>query len=145
MEAKAIIGKQFTKEVIQIIENAKKSIRIVVFDWRWYPNNKQNPVQKFNQAIIQARRRGVEIKVITNMNDVIKILKTEGCEARKPLTPRLIHAKLMIVDDRIVINGSHNYTQSAFTMNHEVSTMIEDEQLAKSYIEFFNNLDQNYG
>jgi phosphatidylserine/phosphatidylglycerophosphate/cardiolipin synthase-like enzyme len=141
----AIIGKQFPDKVIPLIENSKQSIKIVVFDWRWYPNDPANPVQLFNQAIIRARRRGVDIKVITNINDVIKILSNEKIDAKKPLTPKLIHSKLMIIDDKILVIGSHNYTQSAFTMNHEASVVIEGEGQIGDFIKYFSNLYNNYG
>jgi len=141
----AIIGKQFPQKVIPLIENAKQSIKIVVFDWRWYPNDPANPVQLFNQAIIRAKRRGVDVKVITNIDDIIKILNTEKIEAKKPNTPKLIHSKMMIIDDKILILGSHNYTQSAFTMNHEASVVIESESELDNFIKYFHNLYNNYG
>ena len=141
----AIIGKQFPDKVIPLIENAKNSIKIVVFDWRWYPNDPANPVQLFNQAIIRAKRRGVNVKVVTNISDIIKILTTEKIEAKKPATPKLIHSKMMIIDDKILILGSHNYTQSAFTMNHEISAIIKGREDLAGFLKFFNDLFLNYG
>jgi phosphatidylserine/phosphatidylglycerophosphate/cardiolipin synthase-like enzyme len=141
----SIIGKQFPEKVIPLIENAKSSIKIVVFDWRWYPNDPANPVQLFNQAIIRAKRRGVDVKVVTNISEVINILKQEKIEAKKPATSRLIHSKMMIIDDKVLVLGSHNYTQSAFTMNHEASIVIEGESNLDSFIKYFYNLFNNYG
>jgi phosphatidylserine/phosphatidylglycerophosphate/cardiolipin synthase-like enzyme len=140
----AIIGKEFPKKVIPLIENAKQSIKIVVFDWRWYPNDPANPVQLFNQAIIQAKRRGVDIKVITNIDYVINILKNEHIEAKRSDTTKVIHSKMIIIDDKILIIGSHNYTQNAFTMNHEASIIIEDVLSLDNFIKYFYNLFNNY-
>jgi len=140
----AIIGKQFPNKVIPLIKNAKNSIKIVVFDWRWYPNDPANPVQLFNQAIIQARRRGVQVSVVTNIPEVIKILNDNGCSAKRPATPKLIHSKLMIIDDKILVLGSHNYTQSAFTMNHEASIVINSGESIEEFERNFNNLYNNY-
>jgi phosphatidylserine/phosphatidylglycerophosphate/cardiolipin synthase-like enzyme len=136
----AIIGKEFPKKVIPLIEEAKKSIKIIVFDWRWYPHDPANPVQLFNQALVRAKRRGVDIKVLTNMSDIISILNNLGIEARKLTSKNLLHAKVMIIDDEILIIGSHNYTQSAFTMNLEVSIIIKDQQEISRVINYFNNL-----
>lgn len=141
----AIIGKDFPKKVIPLIENAKQSIKIVVFDWRWYPDSPANPVSLFNQAIIRAIRRNVKVEVVTNIKEVVIKLNAEGAVAKSPLTPRLIHAKIMIIDDEVLIIGSHNYTQSAFTMNHEVSTIIKGREFLDDYIKFFNNLFNYYG
>jgi len=138
----AIIGKQFPDKVIPLIENAKQSIKIVVFDWRWYPNDPANPVQLFNQAIIRAKRRGVDVKVITNVAYVRDILRSNQIDAKKPSTTKLIHSKIIILDDKDLVIGSHNFTQSAFTMNFEVSTYIPDCPDIENYLRFFNSLWQ---
>jgi phosphatidylserine/phosphatidylglycerophosphate/cardiolipin synthase-like enzyme len=136
----AIIGSQFPKVVIPKIDNAKKSIKIVVFDWRWYPNDPANPCQLFNQSIVRAIGRGVRVSVVANNFDIIETLKEVGASAKKLVTKNLVHAKLMIIDDLLVIIGSHNYTQSAFTMNYEISAMYEDAESAKMFSGFFQNL-----
>jgi hypothetical protein len=46
----AISGKQFPEKVIPLLDNSVKSIDIVVFDWRWYPNDPAASAQLFNQA-----------------------------------------------------------------------------------------------
>ena len=139
-EIAPIIGSQFPKVVIPKIDNAKKSIKIVVFDWRWYPNDIGNPCQLFNQSIVRALHRGVQVDVITNNSEILSTLKEVGAQAKKLITKNLVHAKLMIIDDSLVIIGSHNYTQSAFTTNYEISAMYDDEKSAKSFAFFFNNL-----
>lgn len=136
----AIIGKQFPKVVIPLIENAKSSIKVVVFDWRWYPNDPANPVQLFNQAIVRAVRRGVRVEAVANSEEIINTLKSVGCQAKKLLSKNLVHAKLMVIDEKIVIIGSHNYTQSAFSMNHEISAMFGDCETAKQFLQFFDSL-----
>ncbi len=138
----AIIGKQFPKVLIPLIDNAKSSIKIVVFDWRWYPSDSANPVQLFNQSLVRASRRGVHIYAIANSSEVIAILNSVGVQAKKLVTKSLVHAKMIIIDDRIVVVGSHNYTQYAFTMNHEISALYDDENSAKGFLEFFNSLYQ---
>lgn len=140
-----IVGKEFPQKVVPLIEGAKKSIAIVVFDWRWYPNEPGNPVQLFNQAIIQAVRRGVKVTVITNCDDVVKKLNSEGCNAKKLKTEKLVHAKLMIIDSEKAIIGSHNYTQNAFIMNHDLSIIIDDSIMVNGFEEYFRTLNTAYG
>lgn len=136
----AIIGNQFPKKVIPLIEGAVNSIKIVVFDWRWYPNDPANPVQLFNQAIVRAVRRGVKVQAIVNAMDLAKILKEQGCEVKHGVSKNLIHAKLLIFDNKDVILGSHNFTQNAFTMNHEISVLIPDCPEVVGFLKFFNSL-----
>jgi len=139
----AIIGKQFPKIIIPKIDEAKQSIKIIVFDWRWYANDPGNPVQLFNQALVRAVRRGVVVKAVANFPDIVKTLQAVGVEAKKLTTKNLVHAKMIIVDEKIVVVGSHNISVPAFTTNYEVSTMFEDEQAAKEYSQFFDSVWQS--
>jgi phosphatidylserine/phosphatidylglycerophosphate/cardiolipin synthase-like enzyme len=135
-----IIGKQFPEKVIPLLDNSKKSIDIIVFDWRWYPQDPGAAAQLFNQSIVRAVRRGVKVRVIANNNDIIDVLKKVGCDAKKLLTTKLVHCKLMIIDDEIVITGSHNYTQSAFQMNLELSIILPQPENISEFSNFFNSL-----
>jgi len=136
----SIIGKEFPAKVIPLINNAKRSIDIIVFDWRWYPNDPANPAQLFNAAVIRAKNRGVKIRAIMNVDQVVKILNGQGCEAKHPKVQKLIHAKMMIIDGEILILGSHNYTQNAFTLNQEVSCILQNACDLAPYQNYFNHL-----
>lgn len=138
----AIIGKEFPKKIIPLIEGSTQTIDIVVFDWRWYPNEPANPVQLFNQSLVRAVRRGVKVRAIVNNDEVLETLKSCGVLAKRLFAKSLLHAKLMIIDQKIVIIGSHNYTQSAFTMNCEISAMFSDLEAATQFLDFFESLWQ---
>lgn len=140
-----LIGSQFPKVVIPLINQATRSLHIIVYDWRWYPNDPGNPVQLFNQAIVRAVRRGVSVKVITNIEDVIEFLTGVGCQAVKPPVKNSIHSKMMIIDERDLVIGSHNYTQSAFTTNYEISVFIPNSENVDLLLTFFNNLYNYHG
>lgn len=137
---KPIIGSQFPTILIPLIEDSKKSIDIVVFDWRWYPQDPGASCQLFNQAIVRAARRGVKIRAIANNDEIVKTLNDCGVFARRLKTKNLVHVKLIIIDQKYVILGSHNYTQSAFTMNLELSTCFEPNEFMSEYQSFFDRL-----
>jgi len=136
----AIIGRQFVEKVIPLINEAKKSIDIIVFDWRWYANDAGSSVQLFNQSIVRAVRRGVRVRAIVNNSSILTTLVSLGCLARKLETKNLVHAKMMVLDSEIVVIGSHNYTQHAFTMNYELSVILRDEENISDFANFFNQL-----
>lgn len=139
-QMQTIIGQQFPKKVIPLIEQAKRSIKIIIFAWRWYPNDPGNPVQLFNQAIVRAARRGVRVEAITNFDGIDGLLVEQGVVVIKTVSKNLIHAKLMIIDDENLIMGSHNYTQSAFTTNHEISMISQEVSAITEYAQFFETL-----
>jgi len=139
-QVETIIGREFPKKVVPLIEHATKSIDIIVFDWRWYSQDPGAPVQLFNQAILRAVRRGVKVRVIANNDNIINILKGEGCQAKRLITKRLLHCKIMIIDGQMMITGSHNYTEYAFEMNLELSVIFDDPLAIDQALVFFNNL-----
>ena len=140
-----IIGKEFAEKIIPIIDSASHTIKIVVFDWRWYSQDPGNPVQLFNQAIVRAIRRGVVVQAVVNSDDIVKMLKSVGASARKIISKNLVHAKLIIIDDVDVVLGSHNFSQAAFTMNFEASIYLPSCEKVSAFTEFFNALYLNHG
>ena len=135
-----LIGEQFPDKVIPLINEAKKSIQIIVFEWIWYPNNNTKSIQLFNQSIVRARNRGVNIEVVANSMPIVKVLNELNIKARKLSTRKLIHSKVMIIDKKDVVIGSHNYTQNAFTSNFEVSVYIKEAENIKTLLTHFNYL-----
>lgn len=135
-----IIGKEFADKVIPLIKNAKKSISIIIYDWRWYPDQIGSGIQKFNNAIINAHKKNINIKIITYSTHTLKTFSQFGILIVKLPSSRPIHTKLMIIDKKIAILGSHNYTMNAFTINYEVSVITQDENAVKRLNQYFSNL-----
>jgi phosphatidylserine/phosphatidylglycerophosphate/cardiolipin synthase-like enzyme len=135
-----IIGKQFPGIVIEQIKNAKESIKIIVFDWRWYPNEPGSNVSIFNQALISRANSGVAVSAITNSEHIVRMLNTVNIKAKKLITKKLVHIKMMIIDDKHLIIGSHNYTNSAFELNYEISVLISNCPNIEVYTKFFEGI-----
>jgi len=135
-----IISREFPKKVIPLIKNATKSIDIIVFDWGWYPDEIGEQIQIFNNAIFNANRKGVKVRALVQKNLIKIILSKCGIEAKVLHSAKLLHIKLMIIDNKIAIMGSHNYTKNAFNINHEVSIITRQETDILILKEYFNNL-----
>ncbi len=135
-----IISKDFPKVVIPLIDSALHSIDIIVFDWRFYKHDVASPVSLFNMAIARACRRGVIVSVLVQSPNTVDRLKELGCNARQLSTKRILHTKLLIVDNVKIIMGSHNYTQHAFTSNHEASIYVVMKDDNNGFKQYFNNL-----
>lgn len=138
-KTKILIGRDFAKGVIPLIKNARQSINIMIYEWRWYPNEIGSKIQNFNQEIIQAGRRGVEIKAVVQKSLIAEILRREKIKVRKIQSSKILHTKLMIIDDKIVILGSHNYTMNAFNINYEVSVITYNDLIVSELREYFKN------
>ncbi len=139
-EPVAVIGSQFPRVVIPLIDGVQGSIRIVVFDWRFYPTISGSPVSLFNSAIFRAVKRGVSVRALVNNDDAPARLRIAGCEARRLHSTKLLHTKMMVLDDVKVVIGSHNYTQHAFGMNEEASVLVEMPSADNSFVRYFDAL-----
>lgn len=142
MKNQVVIANEFVKCISPHIERARKSIDIIVFDWRWYADQPGSDCQKFNQLIVNALRRGVRVRCVVNSDDIAMKLRSVGAEVKKHLSTHLLHAKLMIIDEDTVITGSHNYTQSAFTANYELSVILTELENIEPFNLFFRNIWQ---
>jgi len=139
-EIKIIIGKEYPDVASKLIAEAQKSLKILVFDWRWYPHDPGSVAQRFNNSVVQARQRGIEIKAITPVKETVRRLQEQRIQGKNLDTGKLVHPKLMIVDDKHVIIGSHNFTMNAFTRNYELSVLIKNCDCIDKFLDYFNNL-----
>jgi phosphatidylserine/phosphatidylglycerophosphate/cardiolipin synthase-like enzyme len=135
-----LIGSQYPEKVGPLIDKAVASIDVLMFDWRWYKNDFSNPVQIFNQCFVRAVRRGVKVRAIINYQQNVELLKTLGIDAKLFTGSDLLHAKLLIIDKKYVVIGSHNFTANAFESNIETSLFVSDQKTAEQYQQYFNNL-----
>ena len=123
---KIVIGRQYAIEAIKAIKRARKNIRIVMYDWRWYSALNGSAIQKLNIEIMRAKARGVEIMAVVNREATQKILARIGISAAVVATRKTIHTKILMIDDQIAIVGSHNLTHNAMEVNIEVSVITDD-------------------
>jgi len=135
-----IIGKEFADKIIPLIEQSKKSIDIIVYDWKWYPDQVGSAIQRFNNAIINSAKKGKKVRVITTSNFINRTLSELNIQTKKWSSRKTLHTKLTLIDNQIAILGSHNYTMNAFTINYEVSVIIQEEAVVKRLCQYFENL-----
>lgn len=140
MNCTPIIAGDFCKKVIPLIDVAKQNIDVCVFDWRWYENDPGSPVQLFNQSIVRAIRRGVSVRAVVNSDSIANVLRSVGVNVKKCISKHLLHSKFLIIDNSVLITGSHNYTQSAFTSNFEFSVALFDGVDLTDLNNFFERL-----
>lgn len=140
MTIETIIGGEYPEKVGKLVDTAIFSIDILMFDWRWYKNDISHPLQIFNQKLVRAVRRGVTVRCITNYPELIETLNLLGFCAKKWPNTSLLHSKLIIIDNEVVISGSHNLTGNAFCSNIETSIISTDQNLVKTFKDYFTNI-----
>jgi phosphatidylserine/phosphatidylglycerophosphate/cardiolipin synthase-like enzyme len=130
--------------IVQDIKRAKRSIELAMYDF----TNRD-----IKDALIEAKNRGVEVRVVTDDNkiedEVYQELILNGIKVVNDNdSSKLMHNKFLIIDDNILWTGSANYTVFAFYRNYENLIKFESRGVASIYKKEFENLyinsDKNY-
>jgi phosphatidylserine/phosphatidylglycerophosphate/cardiolipin synthase-like enzyme len=135
-----IFGNQFIKKVLPEIKLCKKNIDILVFFWSFSLHDMSDPVSLLVKELQDALGRGVRVRVLVNNHKVGAMLEQCGFDTRHCYTSKLMHPKVMILDDKKAVIGSHNYTMSGFTLNMEVSAIIDLNGADNELSTFFTHL-----
>ncbi|XP_076381161.1 mitochondrial cardiolipin hydrolase zuc isoform X2 [Megalopta genalis] len=103
-------------------------------------------VDMLSNAFINALRRGVHVRVIMdksmahNSRGQAIPFHRNGIEVRIQQTDALMHHKFVIVDERILITGSTNWTMSAFFGNYDNIMITNQVAFVKPFVKEFQNL-----
>ena len=126
--------------LIPLIEDARTSIRFMAFS---FTND------EMGHAVLERARAGVDVK---------GIFETRGSEteysemptlycARVPVrqdgNPGTLHHKVLVIDDRIVVTGSLNFSNNADEDNDENVVIVTNTDIASHYLlEFDRRWDE---
>jgi hypothetical protein len=124
-------------KIIEYLKSAKKSIYVCVFT---ITN------ERLCTALLEAHLRGVNVKMITDDEEVrlisnLRDLSEEGIHVRTDNAKNaLMHNKFVIIDQRILMTGSYNWTVRATKANQENVVILENNQLVDTFTAEFNKL-----
>ncbi|MCD6406998.1 hypothetical protein J7L81_03910 [Candidatus Aerophobetes bacterium] len=135
----------------ETIKQAKSSIKVIAFEMGYYPEYPLSPSNILIQNLIAARKRGVDVRVILEKSEWNKKVTEKNRLAGKVLSrgkvkvrydpPHITtHAKLVIIDSKIAILGSNNWTYYSLSQNKELALLVEVTSVVKELEEYFNSL-----
>ena len=97
-------------------------------------------------AIIDAHRRGVAIRIITDNDkandegsDIVR-LDEAGIPVRVDRTEYHMHHKFTVFDDSILLTGSYNWTRGAARFNNENFIVTTEQRLISPFATSFERL-----
>lgn len=96
------------------------------------------------RAIVIAKRRGLEVEAILDKSQDRRdssrsrytgatYLANAGVPVWIDDAPAIAHSKVIILDDRVVITGSFNFTKAADTRNAENVVFIDSQDVAAQF------------
>ena len=125
------------QELIDRIKLAKSSIKIAV---TWFTNH-----DLFDELLAKLVNDKISVDLIV-LNDRINN-KREGCNFQSFINNNgqfyycdvnsMVHHKFCIIDDKLVITGSYNWTYYAENRNWENIVVIDDSSVVAGYVEEF--------
>ena len=92
-------------------------------------------------SLIKANERGVKVRVLLDRSNLtqkyskIEELKQAGIEVAIDTVSGIAHNKIIIADLYTVVTGSFNFTVSAAKRNVENVLIIQDSNIAHSYLQ----------
>ncbi len=129
--------KIITNNIIPLIESSKNYIYIPAFIITH---------DALTNSLIRAKHRGVDVKIILDATNTsgsrnkLKVLRMSGIPVKVENYAGKVHSKSIIVDDKYIIAGSMNFSNSGENKNDENVLIVEDERLARHYKGFFEYL-----
>ena len=122
--------------LIALIDSANTSVHAAVYSFTLDP---------VADALIRAKERGVDVKVVVEKDQLSEYseyerLKGAGVEVRVDSNPASMHNKFAVIDGRIVVTGSFNWSRNADQRNDENMLGVRSGSLAFDYEKEFQEI-----
>lgn len=125
--------------VVEAIAQAKQRVLFMAFSYT---------DKGISQAMIDAHKRGLEVQGVMEAQNAkgtgaaFDALANAGVDILIDGNCYIMHHKTIIIDDKLVITGSYNFTKSAEKSNDENLMMIHSPTLAAPVIEEYARVRQ---
>lgn len=145
-EVQVLRGKQYLEVLHKAFQEAKDYIYVQMYIIIAKPEAPDDPVSILLDDLIQAKRKGLEVRVIIEDGkfersyNAFTRLKQAGVDVRLDSPSRVLHSKVVIIDGKISIIGSTNWSKAAIYHNHEISILIESEEVAERLLKDFSEV-----
>ena len=128
------------KEIIKNINQAQAFINIAMYIFT---------DREIALPLVKARERGVKVRLYLDQDQVdyqysqSRFLVQRGIKTRISFNNYIMHNKFAIIDNRLLLTGSYNWTFSANNRNDENLMVIDDPEIIEIFQNQFINLWTN--
>lgn len=123
--------------IVSAIGAARSSIRFLAFSFT---------SDAIAAAMLERRSAGVALSGVfettgskTQYSEFTR-MKGAGVEVYQDGSPWAMHHKVIIIDDRIVIFGSYNFSNNANTQNDENLLIIDNADIARAFVQEYDRI-----
>lgn len=134
-------GESCRRKISELCQQARRSLDVCVYTIS---------DDQLSSEILACHKRGVVVRVLSDNakqydeGSDIQWLRDQGVPLRVDSSPFHMHHKFAIFDQRLLLNGSFNWTRSASNSNEENLLVIDHPQLVAAYGREFEAMWQKY-
>ena len=133
---RTVVNREYLPAVLGLINGATNSIEFLQLEM-----HDDRAVQAIEAALAAAVRRGVRVRGMLDDGvdfnaAAIERLLALGAEAKLDTSDKMLHSKLVVVDGRIVLLGSTNWTGNSMGNNNESNVRLDDPVLADYFTRY---------
>ena len=120
--------------LLPLVEEARESIRFMAFSFTH---------DELGRALLERSKAGVDVKGIFELRgseteySELGVLYCAGVAVRQDGNPGTFHHKVLVIDDRIVVTGSLNFSENADESNDENVVVVANKDIAAQYLREF--------
>jgi len=136
-----LANEDFMPALLKAIDDARDEILLSLFSFKAGKYKDSYP-DRIAAHLERAVKRGVKVYVVLetseNPSEELSMqnrktgtfLQNRGMTVFYDSPRRTTHTKLIVIDRKLVLLGSHNFTQSALKYNNEISVLLNSPELA---------------
>ena len=124
--------------LLDLIDNAQESIYFMAFSFTSDPIGDSMRTSAKANVLVAGVMDADQVK--SNPGTEYDLFKREKLEVFQDVNPGLMHHKVIIIDKKIVILGSYNFTSNAETRNDENLIVIYNHDIASQFIAEFHRV-----
>jgi phosphatidylserine/phosphatidylglycerophosphate/cardiolipin synthase-like enzyme len=123
---------------VELIENAQESINFLAYSFTSDPIGDAIRAIAEEDVLVSGVMDSEQVK--SNIGTEFDPFSQAGLDVLLDGNEGLMHHKVMIIDESIVIFGSYNFTASAETKNDETLVVIYNEEIAAQFMNEFQRV-----
>lgn len=123
--------------IINIVKEAEQSVKVAIFSFTH---------EELADELVKADINGLDVEVLVEsrqrngQSSQYERLRDFGVDIKVDGNKNNLHHKFIVIDNKIVITGSPNFSFSGYNRNDENFLIIYNEDLALKYVKEFNRL-----
>jgi len=137
---------EYYQSIINDLKKANETILVAMYSMIYDPDDSLDWANDLIRELVYADERGINVIVVIEYRtywdymdqnlEAYNYLSSHNVNVQLDNEKDTDHLKLVIIDDKIVYVGSHNWSESALYYNHETSIKIVNEDIATTFTEY---------